>query len=136
MAKKTPVKSAAKKAAPKTKGHLILPSRSHAPVPYCIFVSSLAANDIKVARPIPVTIETESDESFIASFLDAGVSSGGNTVQDAVWSLQQMIASSFRMLEKMGNSELGPKMRREKAVLSEFLCRASQKHTQKIQQKS
>lgn len=104
--------------------------------PFCIFVSTLASSDIKVTKPIPVTIEMESDDSFIASFVDAGVSTGGSSLQDAVWSLQEMLASSYRMLAPMSNSQLGPKMQREKAVLSEFLCRPSPKRTPKIQQKS
>lgn len=95
--------------------------------PFCIFISTLCVNDIHVVKPIPVTIEEECDGSFIASFIEAGVSSGDDTLQSAVWSLQEMIASSYRLLNSIDDSRLGPKMRREKAVLSEFLCESSQK---------
>ena len=124
MTTKRSAKTPVKKVAVKKKENRV--------VPYCIFVSTLANEDINVIKPIPVTIERESEDSFIASFVDAGVSSGGNSMQDAVWSLQEMIASSFRTLENLSNTQLGPKMRREKVVLLEFLCRRSQNPMQKI----
>ncbi|MES2790100.1 MAG: hypothetical protein V4719_10790 [Planctomycetota bacterium] len=107
-----------------------------ASAPYCIFVSTLAANDIDVVKPIPVTIEMESDDSFIASFVDAGISSGGPTRQDAVWSLQDRIAMLFATLSEMPSNKLGAKMQRKKAVLSEFVCQSSRKPMPKIPQKS
>jgi predicted RNase H-like HicB family nuclease len=95
-----------------------LPTRA----PFCTFISTLAVSDVSVLKPIPVTVEPEEDGSFVASFFDAGVTSGGDTVRDAIWSLQQMIASSFSVLREMKDAQLGPKMRRERDILLEFLC--------------
>ncbi|MDZ4689153.1 MAG: hypothetical protein SH850_29100 [Planctomycetaceae bacterium] len=91
-------------------------------VPFCIFVSTLAHPEVGVIKPIPVTIEPEADGSFVASFVDAGISSGGDSVREATWSLGQMLASSFQTLRELNDGQLGPKMRRVKAVLLEFLC--------------
>lgn len=99
-------------------------------------VKSLACGDIEVIRSIPVTIEAEVDGGFIASFFDAGISSGGETIQEAIESLQDFVATSFRTLEKLADVNLGPKMLRQKLVLTEFLCRRSLKLTQKSSPKS
>jgi hypothetical protein len=104
--------------------------------PYCVFISTLAVSDVTVIKPIPVTVETEPDGSYITSFIEAGISSGGDSLRSAVWSLQDMIASSYRMLDRMNDKQLGPKMRREKVVLLEFLCQASRKPTRSIPRKS
>jgi predicted RNase H-like HicB family nuclease len=100
------------------------------------FISTLARSDIRVLKPIPVTFEREEDGSYVASFLDAGVSSGGQTLRDATWSLQEMIAASFQTLRQMSDRELGPKMRRQRDVLLEFLCPSSRKPTPKTPRKS
>jgi hypothetical protein len=87
----------------------VAPVRKRTTAPYCIFISTLAVSDVTVIKPIPVTVETEPDESYIASFLEAGISSGGDSLRNAVWSLQDMIASSYRMLGQMSDEQLGPK---------------------------
>ena len=104
--------------------------------PICIFISTLAVSDVLVVKPIPVTITLDCDDACVASFVDAGVSSGGDSLKSAVWSLQDMLASSYRMLAPMNDKTLGPKMRREKAVLLEFLCQSSPKPTRKTPKKS
>jgi hypothetical protein len=95
------------------------------------FISTLARADIEVVKPIPITFELEEDGSYIASFLDAGVSSGGETLRDATWSLQEMIAASFQTLRDQPDQQLGPKMRRQRDVLLEFLCPSSRRPTPK-----
>jgi hypothetical protein len=101
-------------------------SRAH-PTPFVTFIASLGRADLEVLKPIPVTLEPDVDGSYIASFLDASVASGGETVQDAVESLQDMLAASFEQLVALPESRLGPRMRREREILSEFVCRSSTK---------
>lgn len=100
------------------------------------FASSLACRDLSVVKPIPVTIESDGDGGFIASFMDAGISSGGDTIPDAFQCLQSIIAASFRTLAAMNDKDLGPKKQRERLVLLEFVCLRSQRRTQKISPKS
>lgn len=87
-----------------------------------IFISSLGVPDIKVIKPIPVTIEKESDEEYIASFMDANISTGGKSGQEAVYNLQSLIADLFEMHEEE-TSELGPAMKIQNQVLHDVLCR-------------
>ncbi len=105
-------------------------------VPFVTFIASLGRKDLEVRKPIPVTLEPESDGSYIASFLDANVASGGETVQDAVESLQDMLATSFEHLTALPDSRLGPRIKREREILSEFICRSSTKITRKKLQRS
>jgi predicted RNase H-like HicB family nuclease len=114
----------------------ILALENRRPTVVVTTIKSLACADIEVVKGIPVTIESDEDAGFIASFMDAGIASGGETIPEAVESLQEIVAVSFRTLEKMADANLGPKMRRQKLVLMEFLCPASQKTTQKNSQKS
>lgn len=100
------------------------------------FASSLACRDLSVVRPIPVTIEPDGDDGFIASFMDAGIASGGETIPEAFQSLQSLIAASFRTLAKMDEKDLGPKKQRERLVLLEFVCLRSQRPTPKSSPKS
>jgi predicted RNase H-like HicB family nuclease len=109
--------------------------RSH-PMPFVTFIASLGRAHLEVRKPIPVTLEPEDDGSYIASFLDASVASGGETVQDAVESLQDMLATSFERLTVLPDSKLGPRMRREREILLEFVCRSSTKTTPKKPRKS
>lgn len=101
-------------------------------MPFATFIASLGRDDVEVRKPIPVTLEPDVDGGFIASFLDANVASGGESVQDAVESLQDMLGMSFNCLVDMPDSKLGPRMRRERAILLEFLCRSSPKITPNV----
>jgi len=101
---------------------------------YCTFMVTLGRDDIEVTNPIPVTIEPDGG-GYIASFMDANIASGGDTVQDAFESLQDILASSFCIAEQRSEGELGPRLLREKRILMEFLCR-SPKNTPKRQPKS
>jgi predicted RNase H-like HicB family nuclease len=91
---------------------------------------------LEVLKPIPVTLEPDVDGGYIASFLDASVASGGETVQDAVESLQDLLAASFEQLVALPDSKLGPRMRREREILLEFVCRSSIKTTPKRPRKN
>jgi predicted RNase H-like HicB family nuclease len=97
---------------------------------FTTYIISLGVPDLKVKKPIPVTIEREDDENYIASFMDANISTGGNSEQEAVYNLQSLIADLFEMHEEE-TSELGPAMKIQKQVLHDVLCRISQETTQK-----
>lgn len=91
--------------------------------PFSISISTVAQDGIEVRKSIPVMIRPVQGGSFIASFVDAGISFSGDTILTAVHNLQKAIADSFEMLVDMHDDQLGPKMRRERKVLMEFLCR-------------
>jgi hypothetical protein len=89
---------------------------------FCTFITSLGVPGVSLKKPIPVTIRS-CDDGFIASFLDANISIGGDTLADAVSSLQDMIADSFNDLEDADDSTLWPPMLRQKQALLDVVCR-------------
>jgi hypothetical protein len=97
-----------------------------APSPFATFLASLGAEGLEVTKPIPVTVRPDGDE-FIASFFDANISTGGESPQAAISDLQGLIADLFELLEKEPDEKLGPAMRKQRAVLEEFVCRTSRK---------
>ena len=89
---------------------------------YSTFITTLGINGIDLKKPIPVTIRSAANE-VIASFLDANISTGGKTLQEAISDLQSLIADSFERLESTSDSTLGPAMTRRKKALLETVCR-------------
>jgi predicted RNase H-like HicB family nuclease len=85
--------------------------------------------NLEVKKPIPVVIERESDENYIASFMDANISTGGKSEQEAVYNLQSLIADLFEMHEEE-TSKLGPAMQMQKQALNDVLCQTSQETMQ------
>ena len=96
--------------------------------PYCSFLASLGSRNVTVIKPMPVTMEQRSDGEYIATFLDANIASGGETKAEAIQSLQDLIEMTFESILDLSDDQLGPQMKRTKAVLTEFLC-LSPSHT-------
>ncbi len=85
-------------------------------------VSSLGMPGYTVQKPIPVTIYQDGEE-FTATFFDANISTGGDTEQEAVANLQNLIADFYDELAATPDGQLGPSLQRQKLVLMEFVCR-------------
>lgn len=96
--------------------------RSGATTPFTTFLDSLGDAELEVRRPIPLTIRPD-DDSYIASFVEANISSGGETLPDAIESVQSLIASFFADVETLPDEKLGPKMRHQRRVVMEYVCR-------------
>jgi hypothetical protein len=86
------------------------------------FIITLGVDGLELKKPIPITILQDAD-AFIASFLDANISTGGDSVEDAVANLQSLIADYFDDLSVMPDDSLGPAMLRTKRALAETVCR-------------
>jgi hypothetical protein len=87
------------------------------------FIVSLGVAGMSLKKAIPVTIRPDGDE-FIASFLDANISCGAASIQEAVSDLQSLIADFFDDLEQEPDDKLAPAMLRTKKVLLEIVCRS------------
>lgn len=85
-------------------------------------VSSLGMPGYTVQKPIPVTI-CQDGEEFTATFFDANISTGGDTGQEAVANLQNLIADFYDELVATPDGQLGPSLQRQKLILLEFVCR-------------
>jgi hypothetical protein len=90
--------------------------------PVCTNLLSLGIPGYRILRPIPVTLRQDGSE-FIATFFDANISTGGETQQEAVTNLQDLIADFYDELATMRQEELGPSLQRQKLILVEFVCR-------------
>ena len=86
------------------------------------FIVTLGVEGLELTKPIPITIRQDGD-TFIVSFLDANISTGGESVEEAVASLQSLIADFFDDLSVAPDDTLGPAMLRTKRVLVETVCR-------------
>lgn len=91
------------------------------------FITSLGRPNLELRKPISVTIISEGDE-FTASFMDANISTGGGSVQEALYNLQCLIAD-FYLDDAEPNDLLSPQMRHQRQVLAECICRTSPKPT-------
>ena len=92
------------------------------------FIGSLGVPGLEVRKPIPITIRPDGS-AFIATSFDANISASGESPEEAVDSLQSLIADFFEDLDATDPSRLGPGPRKQIAVLREHLCRTSKPST-------
>lgn len=92
--------------------------------PFNVQISSLGSGDYSLRCPISLLIVPEEDE-FIASLLDAQITTSGDTIEEAVSNLQSLIEDFADSLLDMSDDKLGLIPRRQKAALKELLCRTS-----------
>lgn len=95
---------------------------------FTTFITSLGSDEFCLKKPIPVTIFPDGDE-FTASFMDANISTGGGSPQEAIYNLQHLIAEFFAMDEDEPEAAVSSKMRHQRLVLAECVCRNSPKTT-------
>lgn len=84
--------------------------------PFTVLITTLAPEPLKLLRDIPATVQP-ADGEFVATFFDAGISASGDTEQEAVSNLKDLIVQSFHILKAMPETKLGKLMRQQIAVL-------------------
>lgn len=87
--------------------------------PSGITITSLTA-DLVVANPIPVAVE-EIEQTFVASFEAANINASGDTWNEAVSNLGDVIVSVFHLLGSLPAHQLGPLPRQEISVLRSYV---------------
>jgi predicted RNase H-like HicB family nuclease len=90
----------------------IIPVLTFAPEPY------------EVLTPFQVVVRACGDE-YIASFFDANISASGETQEEAVYNLKDVIITVFETLTEQGEARLGVGPARQLKVLTQFLKRSS-----------
>ena len=60
-------------------------------------------------------------EEYIASFFDANINSSGDTDEEAVSNVKDMIVATFEVFGSKKATELGPEPERQMGVLRQFL---------------
>jgi predicted RNase H-like HicB family nuclease len=87
-------------------------------------IATFAPEPFSIRKPIPVSFQ-ESHGEYIASFLDAGVSAQGATVQEAFDNLKDLLLARFDRLVALPAEKLSPVIAKQAAVLREFIEKAS-----------
>lgn len=83
-------------------------------------VQSLDDEDLGLTK-VPYVVVEEQDDTFIATFFDAHISSSGETPYEAVDHVKDMIVATFKRLQKTPAERLGPLPTRQIAVLRDFI---------------
>jgi predicted RNase H-like HicB family nuclease len=81
-------------------------------------IHTFAPEPYTVKKPIPIVVRPH-DGEFLASFLDANVSSSGETEQEAFEGVKTLILDMLDQLQRQ--PKLGPKLAHRLAVLQEFI---------------
>jgi predicted RNase H-like HicB family nuclease len=87
-------------------------------------VQSFAPDPYEVIKPLHVMVQRVEDD-YIASFFDAEIAASGDTPEEAVFNLKDIIMACFESLTKHKETELGPGPRRQLAVLKDFIRRTA-----------
>ena len=87
-------------------------------VPIVIF----APEPFRLSDPI-WTVVQPIDDSFVATFFDANVSTSGDTQEEAVANLKDLILDIYVDLEEEPEERLGPEPKRQLAVLRSLIRR-------------
>jgi hypothetical protein len=89
------------------------------------FVVSFDEPEFEVLRPFKISVEQiDGDgQSFVASFASANVSASGESVNDAVVHLKDMIAGTFNHLDLTPVANLGKEPLRQLTILRSFIRR-------------
>jgi predicted RNase H-like HicB family nuclease len=85
-------------------------------------IQSLAPEPVELLKPIQTLLQ-QSGEDYVATFLDANINASGETQEEAITNLKDVIVGSFDALEA-SSDKLGPGPSRQLAVLRQFLNRS------------
>lgn len=85
-----------------------------------VTIQSFAPEPYELRRDLHVLVRPDGD-SFVASFVDANVSASGDTPEDAVANLKDLIVLLLVRLSQEPPNKLGKGPARQLAVLKEFL---------------
>lgn len=83
-------------------------------------LTTFAPEPFVLLKDIPVVIE-ESDGEYMASFFDAGIATMGDNPQEAFDNLKDLILGRFEILTGDMPHKLAPPVKRQAAVLREFI---------------
>jgi predicted RNase H-like HicB family nuclease len=88
--------------------------------PVTMPIETFAPEPYRVRRAIPIVVRSSGD-GFVASFVDANISSSGDTQQEAYANVKELILDVFDRLNSLPAQKLGPGPARQLEVLREFV---------------
>ena len=103
-----------------------MPSHLTSAGTFVIPIETFDPEPFELRRPVSVVIHPSGD-SFVASLFDANINASGQTAQDAVANLKDLILALYIRLGKEPKEKLGQGPARQLAVL-EGLLRRKRRH--------
>ena len=89
-------------------------------MPTVVPIETLAPERYEVLKPFHVVVRPHEDE-YIASFVEANINASGDTIEEAVRNVKDVILATFEDLLEHGESQLGPGPLRQVRVLQAFI---------------
>jgi len=93
-------------------------------LPAVVPITTFAPEPFEVIQPLSAVIQPNGEE-HLATFFDANINASGETQEEAFANLKDVLLSTFQMLERMSESQLGPGPKRQRAVLSACIRRTN-----------
>lgn len=87
---------------------------------FIIPIQTLAPEQYELAKSFNAVVRLN-DDQYIASFFDANLSTSGDTPEEAVMNLKDLIVGTYEILSEMADDELGPVPLQQKIVLSNLI---------------
>lgn len=100
----------------------MLQQRSAAPL--IVPITTFAPEPYKARKNIMAVIESDV-EGFTAGFFDANIYASGDTEEEALRNLKDLMLDIFDSLSAKSSKQLGPHPKRQLAVLREFIAKRS-----------
>ena len=91
-----------------TRRPIIVPIETFIPEPY------------ELLKPFHVVVQPYEDE-YVATFFDANIGATGDTQEEAVANLKDMILTLYERFCELGEGQLGPEPRRQRRILQSLL---------------
>jgi predicted RNase H-like HicB family nuclease len=90
--------------------------------PVSVPVETFAPEPYAVRKPFHVVVRAQGD-GYVASFFDTNLSASGDTPEEAVLNLKDVVVAAYEVLLQHGPAELGPSPAKQLQVLKQFLRR-------------
>jgi len=87
---------------------------------FCQQLTTLQAPKLRIIQPISVTTSKVDANNFISQFASANVNASGDTPEEALENLRDMIAVTYANLSRFSD-RLGPMPRKQLAVLKRYV---------------
>jgi hypothetical protein len=92
--------------------------------PVIVLIESFAPEPYEIIKPFHAVIKFQEDQ-YIASFFDANLSTSGDTQEESIGNLKDIILGTFEILMTMDEKKLGPGPLRQRGLLAEFIRKKS-----------
>ena len=87
------------------------------------WITSLPDTRLRVVQPIPVTVKQLEHDNFLAQMSTANVNASGDSIDEAVDNLMDMLGGTYDLLSSLPRSSLGPGPAHDFSVLRQHITR-------------